>query len=483
MNDFLKYNNNTIKKISTFKNGVVASYIIIVITIIILKNYEYMPLSIIVILLNILLIILFKIEIDRTVFIWMLVSPMIQLHDFFEYGSIPNPQYDRLYILILFLYLFIIKNEIDIFKSSYSINSLDKALLVYVIFIFISILFSFMYKGPIRFAIDSIIVPILLYIIAKRLVKNQVILKELFPIVLILLLVLSGIGCLERLTERDILKVLDSRSFEELGDLFRVNGPFRMAEEYGIVIIILILYIYTMRDIFLDIQRRWITVSSMYLGATAIVYTLTRGVWLSFIGGILYVIGKKSKGKLFLYIILISILYLSYSIFLPFINQDIAKDRISNKGTIYARIATYKSALNMFLDHPLIGVGYGCYTETYERYPIRYEKYYNGVVSVRTPHNNFLGILAETGIIGLFCYISLFIIILRYCNYLQKNNNDSLLYQYGIFMSSATWSYLIAGIGLDVTHQSGYINKLYFLFVGLLSGLYNNSSNSDNIVN
>ena len=125
----------------------------------------------------------------------------------------------------------------------------------------------------------------------------------------------------------------------------------------------------------------------------------------------------------------------------------------------------------IFQDNPILGAGYGAYTEAYERQINRYEIYYMGVPSVRQPHNSFLSILSETGIFGIASFSILFITIILSAYYVFKNSLDAIQVNYGLFIVSICLAYLISSLGLDVIHRITYINKLFFGFIGVLSGI------------
>jgi len=71
----------------------------------------------------------------------------------------------------------------------------------------------------------------------------------------------------------------------------------------------------------------------------------------------------------------------------------------------YERIYKWESAWNMFLDHPIIGVGPGRFKYEY------LDKYILPMARERTAahaHNNFLQVLAENGVIGFLIFLGLF---------------------------------------------------------------------------
>ena len=72
--------------------------------------------------------------------------------------------------------------------------------------------------------------------------------------------------------------------------------------------------------------------------------------------------------------------------------------RLNNSNNTYGRIAAYQQGLMIVEGSPLVGVGVGGYHTTAESMaPV----WFNGVRGVTYPHNTFLQILAEAGILGL----------------------------------------------------------------------------------
>jgi putative inorganic carbon (HCO3(-)) transporter len=80
-------------------------------------------------------------------------------------------------------------------------------------------------------------------------------------------------------------------------------------------------------------------------------------------------------------------------------------------GAITGRLTQALAAVNMFLDHPLLGVGPGLYPSLYREYarevglPTRQED--------REPHSLYLGIAAETGVLGSLAFSGVLFIVLR----------------------------------------------------------------------
>lgn len=66
------------------------------------------------------------------------------------------------------------------------------------------------------------------------------------------------------------------------------------------------------------------------------------------------------------------------------------------------RIAMYRDTWHIFVDHPWVGTGLGTLVVTYPRYA----SFYDGGVIVDHAHNDYLELLADTGLVGGLCGLS-----------------------------------------------------------------------------
>ena len=99
--------------------------------------------------------------------------------------------------------------------------------------------------------------------------------------------------------------------------------------------------------------------------------------------------------------------------------------------TSSSRYKLYTSSLNLIADNPYLGVGPGNWkidVSKYGLYKTIYGKAFNSFA--QRPHNDFLWVFSEGGLIAGIAYILLFIILLRESYYLHKNRNkeDGILY-------------------------------------------------------
>lgn len=174
-----------------------------------------------------------------------------------------------------------------------------------------------------------------------------------------------------------------------------------------------------------------VNIPSVVFENTRIVY-----VGLGIIFPLIILFSIKNKLKAICFILLLGI----YS-FTCFQLSPAATQRFSNISTTtqsdfsnYQRILMWQSSLNMFIEHPLFGVGVGNWHEQYTtnyQPPIKTGDFYH-------PHNVPLDMFSESGVVGGGSYIILFIYLyyISIKNYLRKKDIISLAYIASLFAYS-----------------------------------------------
>lgn len=131
---------------------------------------------------------------------------------------------------------------------------------------------------------------------------------------------------------------------------------------------------------------------------------------------------------------------------------------ISNQSNV-ERLRMWKSALNMAIDHPLLGVGLGNYSEAYQK------KYILPEAKERTQghaHNDFMQMLGENGMIGLSGFSVMFGYFMIYSFKKWKRNKNI----FALMALGATAGFLFHGLTEYNFGSAGSI-KLYWLVFAL----------------
>lgn len=193
----------------------------------------------------------------------------------------------------------------------------------------------------------------------------------------------------------------------------------------------------------------------------ALIYNGTRGAWIAVILTLLLYgfLSVKKNPKFLLGLLTILVIIGIVVLQIPSLRHRIDTIDDNNFQSNAERLLIWHSAWNMFLDHPITGVGLGNYEKAYK------EQYISPKAKepkLSHAHNNFLQVLADRGIIGFVGFIYLFGYILysSYRNYLKTKN----LWALGIFL--VTISLLLQGL-TEYNAGNSAVTRMYWFLVGL----------------
>ncbi len=178
----------------------------------------------------------------------------------------------------------------------------------------------------------------------------------------------------------------------EGSSLLRVYGTFDQPNPYAGYINITLAIVLTLALLAQNVMLRILAGMAMILLAIALYLSQSRGGEIAIaIGGIivLAIIGAYCAGLV------------PQHYFMPILKQlglagiSLTAPNDADYSTA-ERLAHWIAGINMFLDHPLLGVGIG-------NYPVAYPKYFITifVLPLGHAHNYYINIAAETGIVGL----------------------------------------------------------------------------------
>jgi O-antigen ligase len=139
----------------------------------------------------------------------------------------------------------------------------------------------------------------------------------------------------------------------------------------------------------------------------------------------------------------------------PVFAPEVFENR-SSAGNVYGRVAQFEQSFRVFVDHPVLGVGFYNFGRVVAGEP-RYVATYQGVDSVDSPHNNLTQVLAETGILGFVPYVMAHILLFRAMWQLRRlSSSGNLAWKYYVYLFLTYW---ITGL----TESSGYspLNLVY----------------------
>ncbi|MCG2712788.1 MAG: O-antigen ligase family protein, partial [Candidatus Omnitrophica bacterium] len=141
------------------------------------------------------------------------------------------------------------------------------------------------------------------------------------------------------------------------------------------------------------------------------------------------------------------------------------------------RLPLWRMSLDMFADFPVFGAGLGMQEHLFNRYwkspfPLHFQFY--------DAHNNYLGILSETGIIGLITFVCIFISFFKHVFVILNEISGSRQ----VILMGLNYSVIAALIfACSASNITGGVKEMavfWFIF-GMASGLIALKENQENI--
>lgn len=132
----------------------------------------------------------------------------------------------------------------------------------------------------------------------------------------------------------------------------------------------------------------------------AIFATLTRAVWLGFVGSVIAVVAFSAKRSLRLAFVILSLLAIAgLGITMGTTPLgEVVLDRVGESDPVDYRMAVYAGGWQMFLERPVMGWGFHQMPEELPQYVSEFKD------KVLYPHNTYLEVLVENGLVGLALY-------------------------------------------------------------------------------
>ena len=208
---------------------------------------------------------------------------------------------------------------------------------------------------------------------------------------------------------------------------------------------------------------------SYVISCVALILSGTRAAWIAvgIMSILIVVLYIKNKMKLLLVLGVAICLAGSVFVFVPQLSNRISTITDMNYQSNSERLLMWKSAINMYKDYPVFGIGLGSYRYEYK------ENYMSPLAKERDnlahAHSNIFHTLAEKGTVGIISYTILFFTVayISFMNWKRKKEVVALM------LFTAWIGLMIQGltefnIGMSVT------GKLYWLIVGLYLCWYTN---------
>jgi O-antigen ligase len=226
---------------------------------------------------------------------------------------------------------------------------------------------------------------------------------------------------------------------------------------------------------FKKINFKWIVCASAV--AVALLLTFTFGAWLALLATLSVYVAlfeKKWRGRV-LKAVLSSILILGLVVaFTPlhvYIESKLFGTAAGSLAwDVFTRVDAWLFALRTWWSHPLIGVGVGNYEILEYAHEFIHSQW---GPSGSTPHETYLYLLAELGIVG---FVPVVVILLRTIRWDISLRRDSRFGLIALGIAFALTANMIGWFGDDSTFFGPHTSYLVWLLVGISESIHNISN-------
>jgi len=404
---------------------------------------------------------------------WLVASPLVNWLDFRNlspesYNAITLREifdFDRTIIVIIFIFvMFDSLNGNFKRKKNKSGRVTSSILLLYAGYLMINILvLSYNKAHGLKVAFDSFVVPLLVFILAWRLIDNQSDFRMFRKACLTVVFYLIALSAFEMIHAGSVFR--------------RLTWPFPFWETYGFVMSILFLVVmYHRLALPIEGEEREPVGLVFVLMILGVFCTLTRAVWISFLVAaiIFYFQSKPFSSDRFYGKIIISIggVLLAVTLFWIVVPDVVTKTelyqrRVAYSSTLENRFETYTFAFSEMAKHPVMGIGFRNFREYYGVHGPERNNYTKSNPGKSTIHNSYINIWVEQGAVGLGLFLGVLFMFYRNVRNAALREAPSLALWgragYGMLVI-----YLLSGVAYDPLFDPPFFfNKMFFFIMGI----------------
>jgi O-antigen ligase len=298
--------------------------------------------------------------------------------------------------------------------------------------------------------LDSFVLPLLLgwCVIARFDVRGR--LSAIHTGVCISSFICAAVGAGEIITGQDLLPFGGSTAFFA-GGIVRPNGPFEGNDTLALVgaaSVFFLLFLRANLDRKLSVGRRTThfigVASALGMALMPMFRSVVITLLLALIIDTFWEHGTIRRAQRVALIIGLVALALIPAVLAP----DVFEDR-SSSDNLYGRVAQLQQSFRVFVEHPLLGVGFLNFHE-FVSGDFHYRMSYAGVLSLDWPHDNLAQVLTENGLLGFVPYVLAHALLFKAMWELRKlSRPGNLAYKYYLYLFLTYW---ITGL----TESSGY---------------------------
>jgi O-antigen ligase len=416
---------------------------------------------------------------DKIYFLFFIILPIIYSESIIDPVLIPRQIFLTLFILIIGITISYqvsikkLKADFTFLKIPFFISSL-----VFLSFILLSFYKSIIITESI-YLFSKILTLILFlilttYLIIQKQLSNEFLIKSVvwFTIIIVAIAIYQIFNIYQS----------DEIFFMNVNKITSSNGNKNLLA--SILFLTLPFVIYS-----IGIRKIWKYISFTLVFIILIIFwilqtkTVIIGFIIFLILNIVYLLITKSKviGKVRLLILVIStIILISCITFISVKYQNLFPNLFSG-NTFKTRVLLWENSFQMIKENTIFGVGAGNWQIYFPKFGL--DKFgigniiANGTTTYQRPHNDFLWIFCEMGIMGIISYLFLFLSFFYYGIKLIKNQQEKKAnWLYALFLSTIIGYILISFADFPFERIEHQI-VLYTIFSIVLGNYYLNKKN------
>jgi O-antigen ligase len=320
--------------------------------------------------------------------------------------------------------------------------------------------------NAVRILFDSFVLPVLLgwCVIAKFDVRGR--LPTIHTAVCVSSIISAAVAAAEIVTGQDLLPF--GPPAMAYGGIIRPNGPFESNDTLALIGAVSFFFLLFLRKALgsdLSVGRRMIHCLGLAAALGMSLMPMFRSVAITLLLALIIDTLWEQRTSRRAWRVVLMLASVGAIFIVPILAPNVFEDRSSSQNG-YARVAQYEQSLRVFVEHPVLGVGF----QNFNRYvtgDLRYVASYQGVLSVDWPHSNLAQVLTETGLLGFVPYVLANVLLFRQMwQWRHSSNSAYLVWKYFVYIFLSYW---ITGI----TEGSGYSPlNLWCVFVIAVSCKY-----------
>lgn len=405
---------------------------------------------------------------------------------FFQTGFwIRLPAFPDLYparIALIFLYLAFVIQIILGLRKVPPLGRIEKAMLAFLVVLFISVITSGQ-KPRWLLLMRGYVYPFMFYYFARAVVNEERQVRLVLTYLAILGIYLGVMGVFERMKWYDLVfpkfivdPTVHNEGLARLG--FRVRGIFLQPAILGCVMTMGFFAAWYNLSRMSGIVPRIMKLVLLFVTPATIFFTQTRSVYAGFFAALtIGAIWSRLLRPLCIGLILAGMV----GVFFNWENLG-SEDRdvggMGDTNTIDYRLALMAEGLEIFMDNPFFGCGFMNFGEVAPTYrKPRMIPFYGfvdlGYGAESVPHNIFLTIVAEQGLLGIIPYFLIYFFILRTSIQARRDlpSEGTVSREYVVCVWCAIAAYYVNAMLLELRYFE-YVNVLFFFIIGSMVGMH-----------